>query len=100
MVKYKLVLHEPTAEEMENTKNRYEAYKQFRQEFKAKYNLFPKDEIRVKAYGEAHRDFVLIGDIEGPNELRVQAMKEWSVIKKLSEPVWPEFDVVVVADYE
>jgi hypothetical protein len=100
MVKYKLVPHTPTIEEIETTQRRYEAFKQFRQELKIKYGLLPKDELRVAQFGEDHRDFVLIGDIEGPNELRVAAMKEWAIIKKLAEPIWVEFDVVAVADYE
>jgi uncharacterized protein (UPF0218 family) len=100
MVKYKLTLHNPTPQEIETTQRRYEAFKQFRQEFKKKYGLLAKDEIRVRKYNESHRDMVLIGDIEGPDSLRVAAMKEWAIIKKLSEQVWPEFDVVVVADYE
>jgi|SRR5215212_996908 len=100
MVKYKLVIHEPTPEEVEITEKRYQAFKQFRQEFKIKYGLVSKDQARVDAYGESHRDMVLIGDIEGPNETRIQAMQEWASIKKLAEPYWPEYDVVVVADYE
>jgi hypothetical protein len=100
LVKYKLVPHTPTSEEISLTQKRYQAFKQLRQEFKEKYKLLEKDEIRVRTFGEDHRDKVLIGDIEGPNEVRVAAMKEWAMIRELEKPVWPEFDVVVVADYE
>lgn len=97
--RYIFKYYEPTAEEVNRTNLRNETFVNLRRAFKIKYELLEKDEERVKAFGERHRDMVLIGDIEGSDDRRTQAITEWKdLIQPFGEPVYPKYILIGTED--
>lgn len=91
---YKKVKHQPTASEIEQKQRSDKKLEKLRKKFSKKYIPPGKDEARVKAYGEAHRNMISLGDIE-TQELRNRARPELERIYALeTKEFWPEFDYI------